>query len=81
MKIHFDVVLGKKEEDVWSLVKIVKLISITPNAMFEGVLQNYRYCVVKSNNVMVDFTIAEFPLMNLNDLITIMKIMGDMNNH
>lgn len=39
--------------------------------MFEEVLQNYRYNVVSVNNVLFDFNIAEFPLMNLNDLITI----------
>lgn len=80
MKIHFHVVLGMKEEDVLSLVKVVKQISITPNSMFEGVLQYYLYSVVRASNVMVDSTIANFSLMNLSDLITITNIMAERNN-
>lgn len=80
MKIHFHVVLGMKEEDVLSLVKVVKQISITPNSMFEGVLQYYLYSVVRASNVMVDFTISNFSLMNLSDLITITKLMAERNN-
>lgn len=74
-KIHFYVVLGKNEEDVWSLVKIV---SITPDALFKVILQNYRYSVVWENNVLFDFTIFDFLLMNLNYLITATKILGDL---
>lgn len=81
LKIHFHEVLGKKQEDVWSLVKIVKIISITLDTLFEGVLQNYRYSVVRANNVLFDFTIGDFPLINLNDLITITKIMGNIHKH
>lgn len=46
LKIPFHAVLGKTEEDVFSLVKIVKIISINLDTLFEGVLQNYRYSVV-----------------------------------
>lgn len=35
MKIHFRAILCKKEEDIRSSLKIVKIISITPDAMFE----------------------------------------------
>lgn len=80
MKIRFHVVLEYKEEEVWSLVKIIKLVSITPDVIFEGVVQNYRYKVVRANYTLYKFTIVDFPLMNLNDLITVTKIMGDMNN-
>lgn len=41
MKIRFYAILGKKEEDVWSLVKITKLVSITLDVVFKGVIQNY----------------------------------------
>ena len=49
--------------------------------MLEGVIQNCQYKVVKANKVLFHFTIADFPLINLNDLITIAKIMGDLNNY
>lgn len=75
MKIHFHAVFGKNEEDFWSLVEIFKLI--TPD-MFEGVFQNYRYSVVRENNVLCGFTVVEFPLMNPNDVIMLTKIMEDM---
>lgn len=81
MKIRFHFALFKKEEDVWSLVKYVKLISITTDSMFKGVLQNNRYIDVREYSVLFDFTSDEFPLMNLNDLITIMKIMGNLGNN
>lgn len=61
MKICFHDVLGKNKEKVWSLVKIINLVSITPDALFEGVLQNIRYNVVREDNVILDFTIADFP--------------------
>ena len=44
----FHAVLGKNEEEVWSLVKIVKLILIAPDSLFEGVLHNFRYNVVRA---------------------------------
>lgn len=53
---------------------------VTPDTMFEGVLQNYRYTVVRANNILFDFTIADFPSMNHNDIIKISKILGDLTN-
>lgn len=41
MKIRFHVVLRKSEEEAWSLVKISKLVLITLDALYEGVLQNF----------------------------------------
>lgn len=61
MKIVYHVVLGKNGEDVCSLVKIVKLIWTTPDVMFEGVLQKYRYHVFIANNVLFNFAIVDFP--------------------
>lgn len=49
--------------------------------MFEGALQNYWYKVVMDTNILFEFTIVEFTLMKLNDIITTMTIMGDLNNH
>lgn len=34
IKIRFHFVLGKKEEEIWSLMKIIKLVSITPDVIF-----------------------------------------------
>lgn len=43
LKIRFHVVLGKREEEIWSLVKIVRVIHINKDVLFEGVLQNFRF--------------------------------------
>lgn len=69
----------KNEEEVWSLVKIFKLMSIVPDVLFGGFLQNFRYSVVRGNNVAFEFTIVDFPLMNLDDLITVTKILCNVN--
>lgn len=61
-------------------MKIIKIVSRTQDFMFEGVIQNDRYKVVRANNILFEFTIDDFPLINLNDLITFMKITGDFNN-
>ena len=37
-------------------------------------LQNYRYFAVRANNVVFDFSVVDFPLMNLYDLLIIAKI-------
>lgn len=70
--------LGKNEEELWSLVKIIKCVSITPNVLFEGLLHTFRYKVVRANNMSFEFTIADFPLMNVNDLILTALLMGDL---
>lgn len=76
MKLRFHVVLGKKEEEVWSLFKIVKVLNISKDTMFEGLLHNFRYHVVKENNVACDFSVVDFPYMNLNDLLNVEKILS-----
>ena len=49
--------------------------------MFENMLQNFRYFVVRADNKPFDFTIADFPLMNLNDLIQVASILKDMQEN
>ena len=41
MKLRFHAVLGKEQEEVWSLVKIVQVISITKDVFFENMLQKF----------------------------------------
>ena len=41
LKIDFHAILGKKEEEIWSLVKIVRVLNISKDVLFEGVLQNF----------------------------------------
>lgn len=41
LKLRFHVVLGMKEEEVWSLVKIVKVLNISKDTLFERLLQNF----------------------------------------
>ena len=56
-------------------MKIVKVFNITKDVLFEGVLQNYRFHVVRANNVACDFSVVDFPLMNMNDLINVANIL------
>lgn len=74
-KIRFHSVLGKNEEEVWSSMKIVKVLTIIRDNLFEGLLQHFGYVVARENNVVFEFTIADFPLMNLNDFTTVTKIL------
>lgn len=74
-KIRFHVVLGKSKEEAWSLVKIIRVISIVLHVLFEELMQNIRYFVLRSNNVAFEFTIIDFLLMNLNNLSTVLKIL------
>ena len=46
MKIRFHVVLAKDQEEVWSLMKIKKVLTIKKDEMFENMLQSFRYFVV-----------------------------------
>lgn len=46
---------------------------------FEGLMHNFCYFVIQSNDVAFEFTIADFPLMSLNDLITITNILCDVD--
>lgn len=71
LKLRFHVVLGKPEEEVWYPVKIVKVLNIYRENLFEGLLLNFLYHAVRANNVACNFSVADFPLMNLDDLITV----------
>ncbi|KAL7617007.1 hypothetical protein Lser_V15G03290 [Lactuca serriola] len=81
MKIRFHVVLAKDQDEVWSLMKIKKVLTIKKDELFENMLQNFRYFVVRADNKPVDFTIADFPMMNLNDLIQVALILKEMEEN
>ena len=81
LKIQFHAVLGKDQDEVWSLVKIKRVTTIKQDVMFENLLQNFRYFVVRADNKPFDFSIADFPLMNLNDLIQVALILKDMEEN
>ena len=72
--MRFHTILRKNEEEVWSSVKIVKVMTISRKNLFDGILQHFRYVVVRGNNVFCHFSIVDFPLMNLNDLVTVTRI-------
>ena len=80
MKLRFHAIVGKEQEEVWSLVKIVRVISVTKGVMFENMIKNFRYHFMRANNVTCDFSIADFPLMNLNDLVQVALILKDMDS-
>ena len=42
-------------------------------------MKNYRYHVVRANNVAFDFSVADFPLINLHDLLCVAKILKFVN--
>ena len=75
LMFRFHAVLGKEEEEVWSLVKTVRVLNICKDVLFEGVLQNICYHVIAANNTKFTFTVANFPLMNLNGLISVTNIL------
>lgn len=71
LKIHFQAVLGKSKEEAWSLVNIFRVMWIVSNVFFKLFLHNFCYLVLWENNVAFELTIANFPLMNQNDLNTV----------
>lgn len=73
LKMRFHDVLGKKKEEIWSLVYFFKVLGITKDQLFEGLLKNFLFHIVCANNVACDFTMADFRLINLNDLIYVAK--------
>ncbi|KAL7601073.1 hypothetical protein Lser_V15G24877 [Lactuca serriola] len=81
MKIRFHVVLGKNPDEVWSLMKIKKVLTIKNDVLFEDMLQNFRYFVIRADNKQYDFTVADFPLMNCNDLIQVALILKHMEEN
>ena len=81
MKIRFHAVLAKNPDEVWSLMKIKKVLTIKKDVLFEDMLQNFRYFVIRADNKQYDFTIADFPLMNCNDLIQVALILKHMEEN
>ncbi|KAL7604923.1 hypothetical protein Lser_V15G18161 [Lactuca serriola] len=81
MKIRFHAVLAKNPDEVWSLMKIKKVLTIKKDVLFEDMLQNFRYFVIRADNKQYDFTIADFPLMNYNDLIQVALILKHMEEN
>ncbi|KAL7604851.1 hypothetical protein Lser_V15G19577 [Lactuca serriola] len=81
MKIRFHDVLVKNPDEVWSLMKIKKVLTIKKDVLFENMLQNFRYFVIRADNKQYDFTIADFPLMNCNDLIQVALILKHMEEN
>ena len=81
MKIRFHAVLAKNPNEVWSLMKIKKVLTIKKDVLFEDMLQNFRYFVIRADNKQYDFTIADFPLMNCNDLIQVALILKHMEEN
>ncbi|CAI9263004.1 unnamed protein product [Lactuca saligna] len=77
MKIRFHAVLGKAPEEVWSLEKIKKVNSIKRDVIFENVIQNIKYSVIRSSGKTCDFTIVDFLLMNLYNLIEVALLLKD----
>lgn len=63
--IRFNDVLRKNKEEISSLKKIIRLVSILKDVIFKNLLQNYRYKVIRFDNNTCDFPGAYFPLMNL----------------
>ena len=61
------------------LGKSVKVLNISKDTLFEELLRNFRFFVVRANNVAFGFTRADFPLMNLNDLINVAKILSNVD--
>lgn len=52
-------------------------MTITIENLFEGILRNFCYVVVRANNVVCEFSIANFPMMNLNDWVTVTRILSN----
>lgn len=53
----------------------MRVLNISKDVLSEGVLQNYRFHVVHANNVAFDFSIVDFPLINLHELIYVARIL------
>lgn len=58
----------------------MNLISITKDGVFENMLQNYRYEVLRVRTEEYEFTISNFPLMNVNDFKNLVKIFIALDN-
>lgn len=60
--------------------KVTKLLSISKDVIFESHLQSYQYKVIREDNSAYEFTIADFLLLNLNDLITVAYMMKTLDD-
>lgn len=60
-------------------MKIVKVIKIVHDNLFECLLQNFCYIVVRANNMVFEFTISYFSLIDLNDLIMVTEILSNVD--
>lgn len=56
-------------------MKIIKVMSTTRKNLSEGILQIFCYVVVRVNNVVCEFSVPDFPLMNLNNLVNVTSIL------
>lgn len=45
------------------------------DVFFEDTFHNYRYKVIQGNIEELEFTIVDFPLLNPNDFMNLVKIM------
>lgn len=77
MRVH--VVVRKREEEIWSFLRIIKMMWISQENFFESILQNLYYVVVRANNVVCDFSVAYFPLIKLNGLVTVTSILSNVD--
>ena len=60
-------------------MKIKKDVSITKDMLFENMIQYFRYHVVRENNKVCSFSVADFLLMNLYELIQVALLLKDKN--
>lgn len=80
LKVCFHALHGKSGEELCSLVKILKVLLVVPDVLFEGLMHNFHYNVVRANSVVFEFTISNFTLKNLKDLIIISMILCDVDS-
>lgn len=79
IKIRFHSNHAQEEDKVWSLNKIVKLLNISKDMMFENAFQNIRFKVVRGEQVSYEFTVADFTLMNPHDFVVLVQILSKTN--
>lgn len=46
-KKRFHDVLGKDKEDIWSIKKIVKILNVMKDVLFEDTFQKFKYKVIR----------------------------------
>lgn len=78
IEIIFPANLGKNEE-VWFVKKIVKILSITKEFLFDNLEQSYCYKVLRAGNKECDYITIDFPLMNEIDFIIPIPILAKLD--